>query len=125
MGFRLSPAAVDSYLHEVLDKVPNGAAVLISTSLSPVVEALLDAAVEQAIEALEEENHLRKAQGIYLLKRIKASHFQAAMNVFIRGLHKGIMAIENNVAFGGDSSGEEKPPVEPGIRNNKPHRGIP
>ncbi len=125
MDFRLSPAAVDTYLHEVLDKVPNGAAVLISTSLSPVVEALLDAAVEQAIEVLKEENRLRKGQGLYLLKKPNASHFQEAMKVFIRDPRNGIMAIENNVAFGGDSSGEEKAPDEPGIRNNKPHRGIP
>ncbi len=125
MGFRLSPAAVDTFLHEALDKVPVGAAVLISTSLSPVVEDLIDVVIDESTKVLKEENHLRKAQGLYLLKKPNASHFQAAMKVLIRDPPKGIMAIENNVAFGGVSSSEEEVPDEPRIRNNKPHRGIP
>ncbi len=75
MGFRLSPGPVDAHLHEVLEKVPTGAAALLAARLSPVVEVLLDAVLESALEGLKKENDCRKAQGLYLLKFPRLEHF--------------------------------------------------
>ncbi len=75
MGFRLPPGPVDTHLHEVLEKVPTGAAALLAARLSPVVESLIDAVITQAKEALKEENTCRKAQGLYVLKNPRLEHF--------------------------------------------------
>ncbi len=126
MGFRLSPGPVDIHLHEVLEKVPTGAGALLASRLSPVVEVLLDAVLESALEGLKKENTSRKAQGLYLLKFPRLEHFIGSLDSLGPILDKtGPMLAKpygtvGVLWCGGDSKGEEGVPDEPGIETNPP-----
>ncbi len=130
MGFRLSPGPVDIHLHEVLEKVPTGAAALLAARLSPVVEALLDAVLESALEGLKKENTCRKAQGLYVLKNPRLEHFIGSLDSLAPILEKLPPMLDKTYGTpgvlwcGGDSKGEEGVPDEPGIETNPPEGQI-
>ncbi len=126
MGFRLPPGPVDAHLHKVLEKVPKGAGALLAARLSPVVEALLDAVLESALEGLKKENDCRKAQGLYLLKNPRLEHFIGSLDSLAPILEKLPPMLAKPYGTvdvlwcGGDSKGEEGVPDEPGIEANPP-----
>ncbi len=117
MGFRLSPGTVDIHLHEVLEKVPQGAGALLAARLSPVVEVLLDAVLESALEGLKKENTCRQAQGLYVLRFPRLEHFIGSLDSLAPILEKAYG--ESGLLWvGGDSKGEEGVSDEPGIEAN-------
>ncbi len=119
MGFRLSPGPVDAHLHEVLEKVPAGAAALLSSRLSPVVESLIDVVITQAQEDLKEENTCRKAQGLYLLKCPRLEHFIGSLDSLAPILEK-TYGESGLLWVGGEPKGEEEVSGQPGIETNPP-----
>ncbi len=130
MGFRLPPGPVDNHLHEVLEKVPAGAGALIAARLSPVVEVLLDAVIESALEGLKKENACRKAQGLYLLRFPRLEHFIGSLDSLAPILDKtGPMLAK---PFGtvdvlwvrGEPKSEEEVSDQPGIEDNPPEGQI-
>ncbi len=126
MGFRLSPGPVDLHLHEVLEKVPSGAAALLAARLTPALESLIDAAITLAKEALKEENTCRKAQGLYVLKNPRLEHFIGSLDSLAPILEKLPPMLVKPYGTpgvlwcGGEPKGEEEVSGQPGIEDNPP-----
>ncbi len=130
MGFRLSPGPVDNHLHEVLEKVPTGAGALLAARLSPVVEALVDAVLESALEGLKKENACRKGQGLYVLRYPRLEHFIGSLASLGPILDKtGPILAKSYGMLGllwvrGEPKSEEEVSDQPGIEDNPPEGQI-
>ncbi len=124
MGFRLSPGPVDIHLHEVLEKVPKGAAAVIAASLTPALESLIDVVIAQVQEALKEENTCRKSQGLYVLRYPRLEHFigsLASLGPILEELPPMLEKAygESGLLWvGGEPKGEEEVSGQPGLEAN-------